>query len=76
MPRYFFDFVDDGRCVSDEEGYDLPDTESARTETLRTLGEIAKGELSKNGRDDFQVAVRNEGGEVPWDLLFQARPTG
>ena len=64
MPRYFFDFVDDGRSVSDEEGFDLPRTECARTETLRTLGEITKGELSKNGRDDFQVAVGDESGEV------------
>ena len=64
MPRHFFDFVDDGCSLRDKEGHDLPNTECARTETLRTLGEITKGELVKNGHDHFQVAVRDESGRV------------
>jgi hypothetical protein len=64
MPRFFFDFVDNGHSVPDDDGYDLPDTECARAEALKTLGEIAKGELAKNGHDDFQVAVRDESGAV------------
>ena len=64
MPRYFFDFVDNGRSLPSEDGFDLPDTERVRTEALKTLGEIAKGELAKNGTDDFQVAVRDESGDL------------
>ena len=64
MPRYFFDFVDNGQSVPDEEGYEVADMECARTEAVKTLGEIAKAEIAKDVCDDFQVAVRDEAGDV------------
>jgi hypothetical protein len=39
MPRYFF-HTEDGRCVPDEEGSDLPNQGVARIEAVKVLAEL------------------------------------
>ena len=41
MPRYFF-HVHDGKDMRDEEGLDMPGDEEARTEAVRTAGEMLR----------------------------------
>ena len=64
MPLFFFDLVDNGHSVPDEDGTQVADIEQARVEALRTLGNIATNELTKSGHDDLQVSVRDENGQV------------
>jgi hypothetical protein len=64
MPLFFFDLLENGQPVPDEDGTQVIDIEQARVEALRTLGNIAKNELTKSGQDDLQVSVRDENGQV------------
>lgn len=69
--KLYFDF-DDGRTqLRDEEGIDLPDVETARTEVLKTLGEIAKDALPKSDQQAFTATVRNASG----DVVYSAKVT-
>jgi hypothetical protein len=61
MPRYFFDFSDDGRVVRDEEGTELPDLDAARDEALKTLAGIARDELPDGNRREFALTIRDGG---------------
>ena len=42
MPRYYF-HLEDGQCLLDENGLDLPDIVAAQDEALRTSGNLLKG---------------------------------
>jgi hypothetical protein len=43
MPRYYF-HLEDGRCLLDDNGLDLPDIVAAQDEALRTSGNLLRGE--------------------------------
>lgn len=64
MPRYFFDYVEDGRPVPDPDGGDHQDLEHARLEALFALGELVKAQLSESDQRDFQMQVRSQDGQV------------
>jgi hypothetical protein len=64
MPRFFFDIADGPETGVDDEGLEFPDLESARANALATLGEIARDELPDGDHRDFQIAIRDESGQV------------
>lgn len=71
MTKLYFDF-DDGRSqLRDEEGIDCPDVDAARTEVLKTLGEIAKDALPKSDQQVLIATVRNGSG----DTVYSAKIT-
>jgi|tagenome__1003787_1003787.scaffolds.fasta_scaffold19964288_1 hypothetical protein len=62
MPLYFFDVTDTGKTFPDDEGTELADLEEARTEALRTIGEIAKDKLPDGDDREFLICIREENG--------------
>ncbi|QTC90279.1 DUF6894 family protein [Brevundimonas goettingensis] len=63
MPRYFFD-TQDGRCVRDPEGAELPDAQAAKREGLSILGEILRYQGEEFWKTaHFSVIVTNAAGE-------------
>ncbi|KNY21612.1 hypothetical protein [Methylobacterium sp. ARG-1] len=61
MPRYFFDTFD-GVFVSDEEGFDLPDTKAAAEEATASLPDLARSLINRSGSGAVSVTVRDEYG--------------
>lgn len=60
MARYFFDFYD-GNLKRDLHGAECAAPEDIRYEAMRTLPEIAKAQIPKDGQEQaFTVLVRNE----------------
>src|SRR4051794_13534329 len=64
VPRYFFDFEDNGRLAVDEEGSDLDSIEQARSEAAGFLPAIAKDELPDGEDRVFVTTVRDEAGHA------------
>jgi hypothetical protein len=64
MPRYFFDYVEDGRAIPDPDGGDHEDLQHARQEALCALGELAKAHLVESDHKEFQMQIRAQDGEV------------
>jgi hypothetical protein len=64
MPRFFFDIDDCGDHLPDAEGTVLPDLQNARTEALKTLGEIARYDLPDRPFCDFRISIRDESGSI------------
>lgn len=63
MPRYFFDIHDTG-STRDDTGTECADDEAARMLAIRTLPDVARDEIPRNGdRRGFMVLVRNELGQ-------------
>lgn len=42
MPRYYFDWIDEGYIFRDKEGLDLPSLEVATADALKSLTEYAR----------------------------------
>ncbi|MBE7181394.1 MAG: hypothetical protein INR71_09345 [Terriglobus roseus] len=62
MPRYFFDIHDTG-STRDDTGTECADDEAARVLAIRTLPDIARDEIPKDGdRRHFVVLVTDENG--------------
>ena len=62
MPRYFFD-IHDGTSTRDDTGTECADPEAARKLAIRTLPDIARDEIPKDGdRRSFTVLVTDEEG--------------
>ena len=59
MPRYYFDSIENGRTLRDEEGLELADVEEARIEALKALGGIVKDSMPDGDTAQFVVAVRD-----------------
>ena len=65
MPRYFFDFMEGGSGVPDDEGTELADLAHARKVAVKTLGQIGKDEFDKASHDrELVVKVRSEEGRA------------
>lgn len=63
MARYFF-HIANGQITIDQVGLDLPDLESARSESVRTAGQmLSDGDLSWKGRA-WQMFVVDEVGTI------------
>lgn len=74
MPRYYFDVLDDGLFM-DDEGIEFLDAPKVRTETLRTLPEMAKHRADLEGGPEVSITVRDEVGRpvLPPTLTIVAR---
>ena len=59
MPRYYFDSIENGRTLRDEEGLELADVEEARIEALKALGGIVKDSMPNGDTAQFAIAVRD-----------------
>lgn len=68
MPRYFFDFWENGNLIADDEGSDVPDFEAAKDEAVVDLAELALEILPAGGSHELKLIVRNENGEEMLEL--------
>jgi hypothetical protein len=71
--RYFFN-VHDGKDITDDEGIELPDLDAARTEAIRTSGEM----IREVGPDvwcgqDWRMTVTDDAGREVLVLSFSAQ---
>jgi hypothetical protein len=77
VPRYFFDFHDTGKTLSDEEGLELADLATAKHEAVRALAEITRDVLPDGPHKEIAMAVRDEQGHhlaraiIRFDLLAE-----
>jgi hypothetical protein len=69
MPRYFFNVLD-GKVFEDTEGTELPDTEAAEEEAVRTAGEIIRDDHFAG--ETWRLQVRDEEQKVILTLSFAA----
>jgi uncharacterized protein DUF6894 len=70
MGRYFFDIVADGELTSDEEGMILPNMTSVRHEASRSLADLARDTLRRQGCQRLAISVRTDDGPV-YEARFQ-----
>jgi hypothetical protein len=59
VPRYFFDFRDNDRLTSDDEGVECDGMETVRREATCALAEIAKDILPRSGPHKLAIEVRD-----------------
>jgi hypothetical protein len=70
MPRYFFDFWEDGNLIADDEGTDVPDFETAKDEAVVDLSELMKEILAAGGSHELKLVLRDESGEELLELAL------
>lgn len=58
--RYFFDIIDNGSPVLDEQGGEYPDLESAKRGAARALAEVALDLLPSSEGCTLAIEVRDE----------------
>lgn len=62
MPRYFFD-IHNGTSTRDEDGTECADLDAVRAQAMRTLPDIARDDIPKDGdRRTFTCLVTDEDG--------------
>ncbi|MCC8961485.1 hypothetical protein H8A95_03910 [Bradyrhizobium sp. Pear76] len=61
MPRFYFDFLDDGGTSVDETGAEFPSREAAKREALETLGVIARDLGHRHLQGHVAIHVRDDG---------------
>jgi hypothetical protein len=64
MPRYYFDSLDGGPVLLDEEGLELDGIEAARREALSGLADFARDLVPNAKQGRMSVHVRDEVGNV------------
>ncbi|GAN46021.1 hypothetical protein ABID82_001679 [Methylobacterium sp. PvP062] len=70
VPRYYFDTCDGDDAISDDEGIDLPDAESARRAAIGVLPDMARDKLPDGDRRIFAVSVRDADGSVVYSATL------
>jgi hypothetical protein len=75
MPRYYFDWQDNGRSMRDEDGIDLPDIATAREEAAKGLAELARDVLRAAVRRELGITVRDEDGQAIFttSIVFEVK---
>lgn len=68
MPRYFFNIKDGRKLVSDPDGTELPDEESARAHALEVVRELTRNREKRTS--SWRLAVCDEMGALRFELLF------
>jgi len=63
MPRFFFDLLENGTLIEDEEGMLLPDLAVAKHEAAETAAEIGRDRLPEGALPSVTVDVRDENGD-------------
>ena len=78
MPRFYFDFRDDGGTSVDETGAEFPGREAAQREALETLGVVASdlGYRHEQGRVAIQVRDNGTPPFLEVVVTFEAKPLG
>ena len=72
MPLYYF-HTQDGRCIRDDEGIELPNDDAARNEASVVLGELVKEDPEMVWRDhNFSVTVTDATGLILYVLDLTA----
>lgn len=72
MPRYFFDVVDNGQVLRDDEGMLLPGIAALHEEVMAAAREVVANEI-RSGGDHFRdrkFRVRDEAGNTVLTLPF------
>jgi len=57
MPRFFFDITEDDKTVTDPDGHELPSTQKAHEEAVRTTSELSMDTATTTRAHDVKVAV-------------------
>jgi hypothetical protein len=76
VSRYFFN-IEDGQCIIDEEGSELPDLAAVRAIATRTMGEVIRESSQQHDlRKGLTMHVLDEdGGEVITVRVTMDEPT-
>lgn len=64
MPLYYFDTIENGRHIEDDDGTRCASLEDVRMEAMKALPSIAKESIPKDGdRQAYTVLVRDHDGQ-------------
>lgn len=76
MPRFFFDLYND-TTVTDDEGQEFPDLQTAKAEAVKQVRKLIGGLVVENGRIDLlhYLEVRDEAGGVVHRVEFDEAVT-
>ncbi|TPJ52503.1 hypothetical protein [Mesorhizobium sp. B2-6-4] len=76
MARFFFDLTKNENVTEDNEGSELPDTETATDEAVKALTEIARETLPHDGNEcELAFIIRNEERPIAEAVIrFELRP--
>ncbi|MBZ9985462.1 MULTISPECIES: hypothetical protein [unclassified Mesorhizobium] len=76
MARFFFDLTENGNVTEDNEGSELPDTETATDEAVKALTEIARETLPHDGNEcELAFIIRDEERPIAEAVIrFELRP--
>ena len=72
MPHFFFHILDKDEFISDEEGMDFPNTESAIAEAKHSVWDFA-AECVRAGRlvDGRKIIVKDNRGKTLWEYAVK-----
>jgi hypothetical protein len=63
VPRSYFDTLEDGQVISDEDGLEFASLEAAEYEAARSAAEIGRDQLPKGVAPEITVRIRDEHGD-------------
>jgi hypothetical protein len=72
MPRFFFDLYND-TTVTDDEGQEFPDLQTARVEAVKQVRKLIGGLVVENGTIDLLhfLQLRDEDGNIVHRIEFR-----
>ena len=74
MPRFYFDFREDGRVLTDDDGVEFPSIVFAAREASRAAAEIVRDSLLLvRIFQEIAIEVRNERGRAGADLHINSQ---
>ena len=75
MPKFYFDFDDDGETFIDKDGEDFADVAAAKREALAALGDAGRDFCRRSTGGRLAIFIRNdEGPIVELSATFEAKP--
>jgi len=74
MPIYYFDCNDNGQCLFDSIGSELPDDKKAQKEATSALFEIVRSS-AEIGRRRIEIKIRDSNGRIFYavSLTFEGK---
>lgn len=60
MPKYYFDFIENGELSKDLEGQTLGSDYEAHRQAVQAIAEVAAEEIPRDGKLDLCVVVADE----------------
>jgi hypothetical protein len=64
MPRFYFDFDDDGGTFIDRDGVEFADVDAAKREAMAALGDAARDFCRSSPGGRLAISVRSEEGPI------------